>query len=351
MKRIINLSMLIILVLGALSLATPAAASMPQHYTILVGSDNPSLGVSIMSYFPNVVRVHVGDTVTWVVKSHEIHTVTFLAGQEMPEMIIPAPDGMESPLQINPLAFFTYAPPNGQYDGTTYVNSSIMSTDPGFVTKFSLTFTHVGSFDFVCLVHGMMMSGTIKVVGPNTQIPSPSDVQTQAQTQLKGAWSKVPGILAKAHAQVVPPVKNQDGTYTRTIVMDYESGNFMVMGFFPKNTNARPGDTIVWQLSATDTAPHTVTFYNGNPDQPLVIIAQGQNGPVALVNPALLFPSQAVIDGIPLNNTDFFNSGFLMPGAQTSFSLKVGDVSGTLDFQCALHDTSGMTGSLIISSQ
>jgi plastocyanin len=143
-------------------------------------------------------------------------------------------------------------------------------------------------------------------------------------------------------------VKNPDGTFTRTITIGYASGNIDVMRFFPSHQTVKPGDTVVWKLSSMDMAPHTVSFYNGAADQPIFIIAQGPTGPVALVNPAVLFPSQAVQQGKPLNNTDYFNSGILMPEGATSFSLKVGNISGTLNYECILHDTSGMFASLFI---
>jgi plastocyanin len=348
MRKSINLGLLLILLLGIFNFAIPAYASTPQNYEVLVGSEDTSSGVSLMSYFPQTVQLHVGDTVTWKANSHEIHTVTFLAGETLQDLIIPAPGGMASPLQVNPIAAFPITPANGQYDGTSYVNSGILSVDPGFIPSFSLTFTHEGVFQYVCYVHGMMMSGTIVVVGANVAVPTPAQVQAQAQAELNSAWHDVPPILAKAKAQHVPTKVNPDGTLTHTIIMGYESGNVMVMGFFPARETVHAGDTVLWKLSPTNTAPHTITFLNGAPDQSFAIIAQGQSGPVVLINPAVLFPSQAVLNGTPLNNTDFFNSGILMPGGFTTFSLKVGSNSGTLNYQCLLHDTSGMTGSLFV---
>jgi len=106
----------------------------------------------------------------------------------------------------------------------------------------------------------------------------------------------------------------------------------------------------MWRLSPSDDiAPHTVTFFNGAPDLPLVVIDFSLGYPVALVNPAVLFPSQAVEQGEPLNSTDFFNSGMLIPGVNTSFSLKIGNISGTLAYACILHDSSGMDATLFIT--
>jgi plastocyanin len=356
MKRILHAGLLIALVISMVSFVSPAfassistlpgtSASTAQDYTVVVGSENTSIGVSLMSFYPQVVQVHPGDTVTWTINSHEIHTVTFLAGGDLPELLIPANDPSDpSPLQINPLAAFPVVPPGGLYDGTTFANSGILSTDPGFGTSFSLTFTTVGSFEYICLVHGQMMSGTIDVVPVDTAIPSPAQVNAQAQAEIKAAWITVPPILAKARAQIVAPVKNPDGTFTRTITVGYESGSIMVMGFFPSRMTVFPGDTVVWKFSSTDNAPHTISFFNGNPDQPLAFPYNGE----LLINPAVLFPSEAVMNGTPLNRTDFFNSGILQPPAQTSFSLKIGTIAGIINYECILHDSSGMHASLFV---
>ncbi len=349
MKRIYHLGILLAMLMGMFGFVLPAAASTPQHYTVLVGSDNVSNGVSISLFFPNIVKIHVGDSITWKANAHEIHTVTFLAGQALEDLIIPAPAGLASPFQINPKAVFP-TPTNGQYDGSTYMNSGILSTDPGFATSFTLTFTHLGVFNYVCYVHGMMMSGQIDVVAYSTAVPTPTQVQAQGQAQLQAAWQGVPVVLAKAKAQVVAPTANSDGTLTHTVTLGYMSGNIMIMKFFPGRLTVHPGDTVVWRLSPSDDiAPHTVTFFNGAPDLPLVTIAIYQNHPVALVNPAVLFPSQAVQQGESLNSTDFFNSGMLIPGVRNSFSIKIGSISGTIAYACILHDSSGMDATLFVT--
>jgi len=346
MRKITYLGMLVLLMFGLVGYTLPSAATS-QNYTVWVGAEDVGRAVSIATFFPQDVSIHVGDSITWVANTHEIHTVTFLVGGELPPTIIPAPAGMVSPLQINPLVAFP-TPTDGNYDGMTYMNSGIISTDPGMVQSFTLTFTQQGAFPYICVIHGVVMSGTINVVGADVPVKTPAQVQAQAQSEMQTAWNQVPPILASAQAQAVPPTKNPDGTFTRTITLGYESGPVMVMGFFPDHMVVFPGDTVIWKLSATDMAPHTVTFYNGAPDQPFVIVKPGADGPVALINPAALFPSQAVMEGKLLNNTDYFNSGFLMPGGQEEFSLKIGDISGTLNYDCILHDSSGMTASLSV---
>jgi plastocyanin len=349
MKKLFHFGMVLALLIGMAAYALPVSASTPQSYTVIVGSEDVGRGVSLMAYFPHTVKIHVGDSITWVVNSHEIHTVTFLAGQTLESFVIPAPQGMASPLQINPVAAFP-TPTNGSYDGSSYMNSGIMSTDPGFDKTFTLTFTQQGVFDYVCYVHGQVMSGEVDVVGADVSVPTPAEVQAQGQAELKAAWRQVPAVLAQARTQALPPVRNSDGTFTDTITLGYMSGQIMVMQFFPSRMTVHPGDTIVWKLSSMNgDAPHTVTFYNGAPDLPFVTVVPTQNGPVVLINPEVFYPSQAVMNEEPLNNTDFFNSGLLVPGVHETFSIKIGNISGELYYECILHDSSGMTASLFVA--
>ena len=106
----------------------------------------------------------------WIQNSNEIHTVTFLAGEALPELLLPSEfvpgaDPLFSPLLFNPVVVDPAIPANGQYDGTTYANSGIMGREPGQAGEFDLTFTEQGVFDYVCLVHGVAMSGEVVVVG------------------------------------------------------------------------------------------------------------------------------------------------------------------------------------------
>jgi plastocyanin len=351
MRKITYLGLFVILMIGMLGYALPVSAatlSSTQNYTVWVGAEDVGKGVSIATFFPQEVSIHVGDSITWMADTHEIHTVTFLAGEPMPELLIPAPaNDLNTPLQINPSVGFE-TPNAGTYDGSTYMNSGIISTDPNMVHAFSLTFTQQGSFPYVCVVHGVIMSGTINVVGDDVAVKSPEEVQLQAQAEQKAAWRQVPRVFAKANSLNVPPTKNSDGTFTRTILVGYESGPIMIMGFFPNHMTVFPGDTVIWKLSSENMAPHTITFYNGTPDQSLAIFEPPPAGPVLLINPAVLFHSEAVVEGTPLNTTEYFNSGILMPGGEEMFSLKIGDISGLMNYECILHDTSGMTASLFV---
>ena len=338
--------------IAAASLVMPnlAGAAAARTYTVLVGAENVKQGTGVMAYFPESLRVHVGDTVVWKQNTHEIHTVTFLAGNPEPVLIVPVPPPppvLPGPLMINPLAAFPAIPAGGLYDGSTYANSGIMSTDPGNPTQFSLTFTQAGTFMYECLVHGMMMSGTIQVLNPSVEIPSPAEISKHAKKTMTQMLAHANGLLEEAMRQVPKPVHNHDGTTTHTVLIGWSKGQLDLMQFIPGKLEVRPGDTVVFMLSSTNDAPHTVTFLNGAPDINFVLPVPNPPGPpILLFNPQVLAP---INPGKPLTHSGIFSSGLLQPVVgPTSFSWKIGNIRGKLAYQCLLHDTSGMVGLLVV---
>lgn len=324
------------------SVSPSVSSSTGVAYTVLVGAERINQGAGLMAYFPGTLHVHVGDSVTWKANANEIHTVTFLAGAPAPHLEINAPPGAPSPVAFNPAVAFPAAPANGLYDGSTFVNSGLMSMEPGSPQTFKLTFTKTGTFHYICLVHGVMMSGTIVVDAASVQNASPAQVSAQALAQIGFWFTKVPAAVAAANALVPPDTHNSDGSVTHHVLLGYNSGPLDLMRFFPSTVVAHPGDTITWMLSPGNVAPHTVTFLNGTPDPSLIVPYNG----ALVVNPMIFFPANP---GHPLTNSGYFNSGFFFPGSPATYSLKVGNFIGNLTFQCLLHDSSGMVGSVHVS--
>ena len=85
----------------------------------------------VARFVPDIVRVHVGDTVVWSPPVISVPFIIFPAGQPVP----PFPD-------------FVFASPTGNgtdYDGSTFLNSGGLFQEQTFV----LTFTAAGSFQYV----------------------------------------------------------------------------------------------------------------------------------------------------------------------------------------------------------
>jgi plastocyanin len=319
-----------------------------QTYTVLVGYENIHKAFDVMGFFPNAVTIHVGDTVHWKINSTELHTVTFLAGGQIPELLVPSAlvqgaDPTVSPLLINPEASNPAIPSGGLYDGTTYANSGIMGRESWETQTFDLTFTKAGTYDYLCVVHGVMMSGKVVVEGTDVNVPSPAQEMAMGQRQIAKQLARVPAVQKKANAQIVPDVKNQDGSTTHTILLGYSDGQIDLMQFFPSKVNVRQGDTVVWEMSPKNEAPHTVTFLNGAASPDLATVVP----PFIYINQATLFPYQP---GPELTRTGVYNSGVAQPIPGQFYSLKIGAMTpGLQPFVCLLHDESGMKGALMVT--
>ncbi len=63
-----------------LTATTPASARAASGttWTVQVGSESPNHSLQGMNYGPGEIWINVGDTVHWVAKSMEIHTVSFI---------------------------------------------------------------------------------------------------------------------------------------------------------------------------------------------------------------------------------------------------------------------------------
>jgi plastocyanin len=355
-KGRLMLSVLMILVAGfagPIAQAAPAQQGAskvaPQTFTVLVGAEQVSRQIDVEAYFPATLYVHVGDTVRWVQNAHEIHTVTFLAGADIPELLIAAPtNDLGSTLMANPEVAFPAAPSNGQYDGSSFANSGIMGLDPGQSREFSLTFTKPGTYEYVCIVHGADMSGKIVVVDSSQAVPSPARVAAQAKADMGKMIASAAPVIRSADGQVQKVEHNSDGTSTYYVTVGYHQGQIDLMSFFPGKLVVHPGDTVVWTLSKQNVAPHTITFLNGATEPDLLVPQPQPNGPpLLLLNPALLLPQNA---DQPLTRQGIFNSGLIDPSVPGphSYSLKIGDITGTISYECLLHDASGMKGSLTV---
>ncbi len=329
--------------------AAPAVAASGQTYTVLVGAEDIKTGAELNAFFPATIHVHPGDTVLWKQGAHEIHTVTFLANGKMPDLLMPIPNAPAGAMAFNPQVAFPAAQPDSTFDGTSYTNSGITGMDQGQVQQFSLTFTQPGTYNYVCVVHGMMMPGTVIVDSATTAVPSQVEVDAQAKKEIDALMAQVPAAIQAANADVKPDVKNADGTTTHYVTMGYDQGQIMLAGYFPQNLTVAPGDKVDYLLGTHSVAPHTATFLNGQPEPDLVLAQKQPSGPPLLTfNPLAAAPQNP---DKPLSTQGVYSSGLLDPTAPGphDFAFTVGADTGSLPFLCTLHVTEGMTGVLTVT--
>jgi plastocyanin len=132
-----------------------AGSSADNDATSAACGNVVSHSAAVMRYFPQNLRIHAGDTVVWTDNtSNELHGVTFLAGQPLPQL----PDW-----------FFSNPTGNGiSYNGSSYFNSGpLYMPDASRTTSLTLTFTRAGTFPYIDVADFLMeMQGTVTVTPP-----------------------------------------------------------------------------------------------------------------------------------------------------------------------------------------
>jgi plastocyanin len=146
----------------------------PARLTVLAGHDAGP--VAWMRFFPQHLRIRVGQTVTFAVDSnHEPHTISFgpeaYTGAIERTLVAPQPTTDGPPALIfNPLGIYRSDPPGapllytGANHGNGFLNSGMLDTDPHTPDpdRVRITFTKPGTYRFECVIHPDM-DGTITV--------------------------------------------------------------------------------------------------------------------------------------------------------------------------------------------
>lgn len=309
-------SMLALFVSAAMALALSAwgatasavAAPTPTNWTVLVGSQSADGSISGARFLPGEVWIDQGDTVTWKANSVEAHTVTFIPDNATPPRFNPG-----DPTQVTRVG-------TGSVDGT-YQNSGVLTTVlpghdfgpfPPFVAPhqdYTLSFPDTGDFDYYCLVHGVMMKGTVHVAAAGTAyLHTQAWYDAQAAAQARAIRLDGNQLRATALAQAS----------NHRVMVGADDGQAMVMRFLRSTVTVHVGDTVVFDNSK-NMGPHTVTF------------GQEPEGP-ALERPLLA----ATYSGGDLNS-------FVLPGATFEVTFTA---PGTYHYICALHDVQGMVGTV-----
>jgi hypothetical protein len=96
------------------------------------------------------------------------------------------------------------------------------------------------------------------------------------------ASASLPAPSTDAAVKKAPPTTAQ----TYTVLVGWENPHEGI------GINAYLPETVTWEMSPTNMAPHTVTFLNGNAEPGLAIpVPQSSGPPVPYANPATFFPS------------------------------------------------------------
>lgn len=301
--------------------------SMQTTWHVGVGAESRDMAIQAAYYLPGQIWIHTGDSITWQVKTGEIHTISFLNGQQ-PHFDPSAPFG------------------GNTYDGTSQTNSGILTKDgsgpplnlPPFYT---LTFTKAGDFQYNCLIH-TRMTGIVHVLGANRHLPFTQQAYNQqARTQtafylLQGAGLVVQGLDAARDAG--------RNNVTVGIGKGQGRGSIFIMRFLPGTIRAHVGDTITW-TNRDPEAPHTVSIN-------MVPPALDQFGFTPYNLDTTAPPGHGTMDSankqISSGVLATANLPGLPPSQGTTFQVKF-TVPGTFNYVCAFHDDLGMKGTIVVT--
>lgn len=301
-----------------LGVSTTAVQAVPAHqtWTVQVGSQSPDMAIQGMRFLPGSITINAGDTVNWVAGTAEIHTVTFFPGGG-PQTKLP---------DFNPADPKQLTQQGGSvYDSTMGFNSGLMTKVPTggdigpfpptipHVQSYHLTFPKTGTFTYYCLVHGLMMVGTIHVNAAGTPYP-----YTQAQYD-ELARHQAAAMQAMGVRLAIDLVRQSSN---HMVFAGADNGVVAVMRFIRPTVVIRAGESVTWKNPGMG-APHTVTFGKEPP-------------PPGLFNPS----------GDPRHFAGGdLNSGIIPPqGTFTVRFLK----PGVYPYVCALHDFMGMQGKVVV---
>jgi plastocyanin len=195
-----------------------------------------------------------------------------------------------------------------------------MATQPIFTftqpaASYDLTFTATGDFTYYCLLHGVMMTGSVHVRAAGTAYPyTQRDYDRSGNQQAQAALFDGRQAWGQARAA--------QATTGSSVQVGVDGEGFGVMRFVRDHLVVHMGETVSFFV-AGPAAPHTVTF--------------GRE-PAGL---GILFPSG---DPSHFAGGDL-NSGLLDPSAPFKVTFTA---VGRFHYICAIHDDMGMVGDAVV---
>ncbi len=316
-------------------LIVPAVVRGGQLWNATVGAQSNDKGRQALTFLPNEIWIHAGDSIKWQFDADDVHTVTFLNATDK------RPD-------------FSVGPPNGFSSGSATFDGTISVSTPPLVKgqTFMVTFPTAGNFKLVCLVHERM-TGAVHVLEPAQQLPHPQDFyDRQAADQRQDLLSDRDECVDACHPQKRDHAAHHSIDAHLVIAGIGEisataggSQTLSVVRFKDDKIEIHAGQTVEWN-NHDPVTPHTITFGT----EPLNPVLPSSN-----VNEDADGALHATIN----SSTDNVNSGLIVAPSQERLGLEQSPLGftrfrvtfqnpGVFPYVCALHDNLGMKGTVIV---
>ena len=361
-------SLIAVLALTAAACSTGTSTTAQIHAVQVDTGGEGDFNFFALTYFPNELTVHAGDTVRFEnAFNGEPHTVTLGtlvqdlldasdALTEEPEEPLPQeaalplllPDGPGDAPQAaaNPCFLATGEPPATDpctseqqdqvpFDGTqSFYNSGWLAPDLDFSVELADDIAP-GTYRYFCLLHRQGMQGSITVVPDGEEIPTAEEVAQERED----AIAEIQAALQPAFDQAA--ASGPDAVFAGTGSPELE--NAAINEFLPKEVSIEAGDTVSWNVIG----PHTISF-NAPTEAKLALTAAPDGSFHA--NEAAFVPSPpgpppgeiqeaTTIDGGSFDGEGFASSGIIIsfPPELATYTLTF-TTAGTYNYQCLIHE-------------
>lgn len=326
--------------------ATPSVGPQADGSTlwrVKVGEMNMEEQIEFHAFFPGEITINAGDAIWFDFGMGGFHTVSFLAGGDLPPLFMPDPEvdsaaatpAASGPpkLVLNPEVVF---PQGGdRLDGTSYVNSGI-DVFGDLAVPYVVTFTAPGTYDYLCVPHASVMRATIVVQETGATLPrTQADYDQLVADDIAQRYG--PAQAEKARYAEATSTQNADGTtaWEATVGAGGDSQT-RIQAILPAEMEIAVGDTVKW-VNRSPGEPHTVSLLGAGEEPPEdLLVEQYADGMPKFVQSMLTFMPQG---GDVWSGSGWLNSGFLgIP--QLGLPMEVDytfDTPGDYIVFCVLH--------------
>jgi plastocyanin len=261
----------ILAALALIATLVPLTQARAQNtFRIRVGAfPSQTLPMESMSFFPDVIQVHQGDTLRFT--SNSFHTATLLpasvtdpdqwaADNGNPDgpwaLFVPDPDDGAAALKLNNMAGFPSDPGCGatdtacQFDGSDangVLNSGLPQGPEGLDFSVEVTAAPGTTFHVICLVHNAMTM-EVQVVDPSADTSTQEEINEERAAQLDRDRARARELderLSRPRSTRLP-----NGHRRWRAFAGFDTPNFSLVAMYPRRLRVERGDRVRWSAAA-----------------------------------------------------------------------------------------------------
>ena len=289
LRRIGTAGSLAIVLIASVLIGASAAAKLAtvEVQTGAVHPDDPSKPYEYTRFYPDVIRVHRGQTIRWrtvgTAPAAGFHTITFAKSRPP---FFRADEIPETYAATDAWAFGSNCGRNGLPACVLKASTKFLSSGvpPFGSSPFEVKVdAPPGRYKFFCTVHPGM-SGAVEVVTPRKPVPSQRQVKAQIASEVRRD-SRAADALFRADQRPVSSVDAEGRRVWRVLLGDSTVDDHVsLIAFLPTNLNVSAGDRVRYEYrSRIVNEIHSVTF-------PAEAVSVGAPVPTGLGD-AAIFPA------------------------------------------------------------